>query len=138
MPDIFAVNDPDRGSEGISAFLVESSFPVFLKQLDKMGMRCSPTGDLIFHDCLVPVTNRLGPEGQGFKTVAHHTLEWERANFSFFLGVMEYNLQTCIKYAQERIQFKRPIAQFQAIRHMLAEMRVELDAARLMFTAPDG
>jgi alkylation response protein AidB-like acyl-CoA dehydrogenase len=132
---IFAVTDPDRGSEGISAFLVESSFPGFSrgKQLDKMGIRCSPTGDLILRDCLVPAANRLGPEGQGFKTVAHHTLEWERANFSFFLGVMEYNLQTCIKYARERIQFKRPIARFQAIRHMLAEMRVELDAARLMF-----
>lgn len=132
---VFAVTDPERGSQGISVFLVESFFPGFArgKKLNKMGVRSSPTSELIFSDCQVPVENRLGAEGEGFKAVAHQILEWERANFSFFLGVMEYNLRTCIKYAKERIQFKRPIAEFQAIQHMLAEMKVELDAARLMY-----
>ncbi|MGE5398408.1 MAG: acyl-CoA dehydrogenase family protein [Chitinophagales bacterium] len=132
---VFAVTDPDKGPKGISAFLIEKDFPGFKrgKKLDKMGMRSSPTGDLIFNDCLVPAANLLGAEGDGFKKIAHRTLEWERANFSFFIGVMEYNLRQSIQYARERIQFKRPISDFQAVRHMLAEMKIELDAARLMY-----
>jgi len=131
---VFVSTNPDMGPRGISVFLVESSFPGFSrgKKLNKLGVRSSPTSELIFSDCEVPAENLLGAEGEGFKIVAHQILEWERANFSFFLGVMDYNLQTCIKYARERIQFKRPIAEFQAIQHMLAEMKVELDAAKLM------
>lgn len=131
---VFAVTDPKRGSQGISAFLVESSFPGFSrgKKLNKAGMRSSPTSELIFNDCKVPLANLLGPLGGGFRSVAHYTLEWERANFSFFLGVMEYNLRICTRYAKEREQFKKPLADFQAIRHMLAEMKVYLDAARLL------
>lgn len=132
---VFAVTDPQKGSKGISAFLIEKDSPGFIrgKKLDKMGMRSSPTSELFFQDCLVPSANLLGREGEGFKTIAHRILEWERASFAFFLGVMEYNLNLCLDYAQKRRQFNRRIIDFQAVSHMLAEMKAELDAVRLMY-----
>ncbi|NPV90842.1 MAG: acyl-CoA dehydrogenase [Firmicutes bacterium] len=134
MGIVFAVTDPSRGALGISAFIFEKGFPGFSRgnKLNKMGMRSSPTGELVFEDCIVPAENLLAKEGEGFTKVAHGTLEWERCVFGYYLGLMEYNLNLCIDYVKTREQFGQPIGNFQAMRHRIAEMRTELDAARFL------
>lgn len=129
---VIAVTDPSKGSRGISAFLVEKDMPGFSsgKKLKKMGMRSSPTSELIFDNCIVPVENRLGQEGDGFNKVARGILEWERCAMGSILGVMEYNLEQCRQHVLQRVQFKQPIGNFQAVRHRMAEMRIDIEATR--------
>ena len=133
---VLAVTNKEKGpAGGISAFIVEKGFPGFSagKELDKMGNRTSPTSELFFEDCEVPVENLLGEEGRGFVDVGKETLEWERAvMLAPALGVMEANLERCRAYAQEREQFGQPIARFQAIQYKLADIKVALDASRLL------
>ncbi len=132
---VIASTNPSAKHFGISAFLVESSFPGFSvgKELNKMGNRTSPTSELIFTDCEVPEENLLGQEGSGFVQVGMTILEWERSCLlAAGVGGMEACLETCIKYAKERRQFNRPIAEFQAIQHKLADMKVSLEAAKLL------
>jgi butyryl-CoA dehydrogenase len=131
---VIAVTDKSAGHFGISAFLVESTFPGFSvgKELDKMGNRTSTTSELIFEDCEVPKENLLGPEGMGFVTVGKTILEWERSCLlAAGLGGMENTLDESIKYAKERVQFGRPIAQFQAIQEKLANMRIAIEGSRM-------
>lgn len=132
---VIARTDPDKGSAGISAFIVDKSMPGWFsgKKLDKLGVRASPTSELIFENCEVPRENLLGELGMGFKGVAFSGVNWERTILgASFLGGMEYNLSQCIKYAKERIQFGRPIAAFQAIRHKIADMAAEIEVVKLL------
>jgi len=132
---VLAATAPEKGREGISAFIVERGMPGFSvgQVLDKMGHRASPTGELIFADCEVPVENRLGAEGEGFLIIGKLILEWERGVLMApTLGLLARMLALAAGYAKERVQFGRPIAGFQAIRHKLAEMRVALEASRLL------
>lgn len=131
---VMATVDRSKGARGITAFLVEKGFKGFSvsKSLDKMGMRASPTGELVFEDCVVPAENILGEEGKGF-AVAVSTLEWERASMLPALaGIAERRLKETIAYAKERVQFGSPIAEFQAIQHKLADMKVWLEISKLM------
>lgn len=134
MGVVIAVTDPSKGSKGISAFIFEKDFPGFSrgKKLNKMGLRSSPTGELIFEDCIIPAENLLGNEGEGFSKIAHGILEWERCVFGYYLGLMEYNLSLCIDHVKQRTQFGQPIGNFQAIRHRIADMQVDIDASRFL------
>ncbi|MEW6202501.1 MAG: acyl-CoA dehydrogenase family protein [bacterium] len=132
---VIAVTDKSAGHFGISAFIVENGFPGFSvgKELNKMGNRTSTTSELIFDNCEVPAENLLGPEGYGFITVGKTILEWERSCLlAAGLGGLQAGLELCIKYAKERRQFGRPIAEFQAIQHKLVDMKIAIEASRLL------
>jgi len=129
---VYAKTDLSAGHAGISAFMVEKGTPGFSvgRQLIKMGVRTSPTSELIFEDCVIPVENLLGSEGNGF-LMAMQTVEWDRsALLAPFVGAISFLIQRCSRYAQEREQFGRPIASFQGIKHKLADMKIFLEAAR--------
>ena len=131
---LFATVDRDRGHKGVTAFLVEPSFPGFaLGKLErKMGIRGSPTVALHLSDCEVPVDNRLGEEGQGFR-VALGALDRSRpAVGAQAVGIAQAALDAATGYAKERRQFDRPIAEFQGIQFMLADMAKLVHASRLM------
>ena len=100
--------------------------------MKKMGVKASTTGELVFEDCQVPIQNILRREGDGF-LLALGTVEWDRSTLlAPALGGMEYVLDASIRYAKERVQFGRPIASFQAIQHKLADMKVSIEAMRLL------
>ena len=130
---IYARIDSAPGrQEGISAFIVEKGTQGFKvgRTLTKMGVRTSPTAELIFEDCIIPAENLLGQEGNGF-LMAMQTVEWDRsALLAPFVGAMSFLIQRCARYAQEREQFGRPIASFQAIKHKLADIKIFHEAAR--------
>jgi hypothetical protein len=131
---VMALTDKEKKAGGISAFIVEKDFPGYSvgRELKKMGVKASTTGELIFEDCPVPAQNLLGKEGDGFG-MALVTLEWDRsALMAPFLGALEYALEASIKYAKERVQFGRPIASFQAMQHKLADIKVTVEAVRLL------
>ena len=134
--DVFVVlasTDKEKRSAGITGFIVEKGFPGFSvgKEIEKMGNRSSPTSELIFEDCQVPVENMLGEENKGFMQVAMATLEWERSvMLASAVGVMEMQLEKCIEYAKQRYQFNRPISSFQAVQFMLADMKMWLETSR--------
>lgn len=131
---VFAVTDPSKGASGISAFIVEKDFPGFKvgKLEKKMGIRGSPTCELIFDNCVVPAANLLGAEGTGFKT-AMRVLDKSRPGIAAqAVGIAAGALEYATTYATQRMAFGKPIAQQQGIQFMLADMRVELEAARLL------
>jgi hypothetical protein len=128
----------DRSSEGkgkaLTAFLVERGMKgvTFSAPLKKMGLRTSPMGEVVFEDCVVPDTARLGPEGAGM-AIFNSAMEWERACiFAAHLGAMERLLEDCIRYARERRQFGQPIAKFESVAAKIADMKVAIDAARFL------
>jgi alkylation response protein AidB-like acyl-CoA dehydrogenase len=131
---VFATVDPSQRARGITAFLVEPGFSGFSvgKKERKMGIRGSPTVALHFTDCLVPVEQRLGAEGEGFK-IAMRTLDVTRpATGAMAVGIGQAALDAAVGYAKERHQFGQPIAAFQGIQFMLADMAMQVHAARLM------
>ncbi len=131
---IFATLDPVAGYKGITAFLVEKSFPGFTvgKKEDKLGIRASSTCELILEDCRVPAENVLGEPGKGYK-IAIETLNEGRIGIGAqMLGLAQGAWNCAAKYAQERKQFGKPIAEFQAVQFMLAEMATEIEATRLL------
>ncbi|MGI9952801.1 acyl-CoA dehydrogenase [Moorellaceae bacterium AZ2] len=131
---VFARTGPSKGSRGLTAFIVEKGTPGFFfgKKEDKLGIRASSTTELIFRNCLVPVENRLGEEGEGFK-IAMQTLDGGRIGIAAqALGIAQACLDASIRYAKEREQFGRPISSFQAIQWMLADMATQIEAARLL------
>jgi len=131
---VLAVTDKEKKTSGVSAFIVEKGYPGFSvgREFKKMGVKASTTGELIFEDCPVPIQNLLRKEGEGF-FIALGTVEWDRSTLMApFLGGLQYALEACVKYAKERVQFGRPIASFQAIQHKLADMKVTLEAIRLL------
>ncbi|MBI4010790.1 MAG: acyl-CoA dehydrogenase family protein [Candidatus Rokubacteria bacterium] len=131
---LFATVDPKKGAKGITAFLVEPGFPGFAvgKKERKMGIRASPTVALHLTDCEVPAENRLGQEGEGFR-IAMRTLDFTRPmTGATAVGVAQAALDAATEYAKERRQFDQPIAAFQGIQFMLADMAMQVHAARLM------
>ncbi|MDQ2872580.1 MAG: acyl-CoA dehydrogenase family protein [Candidatus Eremiobacteraeota bacterium] len=131
---VFAVTDPEKGANGISAFIVEKTFPGFKvgKKEKKMGIRGSPTVELYFENCEVPAANLLGEEGQGFK-IAMKVLDKSRPGIAAqALGIAAGALEYSIDYARERMAFGKPIAQHQGVGFMLADMQTEVEAARLL------
>ena len=134
---IFAMTNPKLGNKGISAFIVEKSFPGFStgKHEKKMGIRGSSTCDLIFEDCVVPKENLLGKEGEGFK-IAMKTLDGGRIGIAAqALGIGEGAVDEAIKYTQERVQFKRRLSQFQNTQFQLADMHTRMQAAQYLVYA---
>ena len=131
---VYAVTDPSSGKNGISAFLVErqTSGYVVDKIEDKLGLNASETAALRFENCRVPRENLLGHEGEGFR-IALETLDGGRIGIAAqALGIAQACLEASLAYSQERKQFGEPIANFQAIQWMLADMATEIDAARLL------
>jgi alkylation response protein AidB-like acyl-CoA dehydrogenase len=129
---VFAKTDPDAGGKGITAFLVEPSFPGFKvgRHEDKMGQRSTPAVEILLNDCEVPRENRLGEEGQGLK-IALSALDGGRIGIAAqALGLAQGALDESVKHAKARRAFGKSIGEFQAIQWMLADMRTEIEAAR--------
>ncbi|HEV2298735.1 MAG TPA: acyl-CoA dehydrogenase family protein [Candidatus Acidoferrales bacterium] len=129
---VFAKTNPDAGHRGITAFLVESSFPGFrvARYEDKMGLRISKSAEVAFTDCRVPAANRLGEEGQGLK-IALEALDGGRVGVAAqAVGLAQGALEAAAKYAKQRRAFGKTIGEFQAIQWMLADMQMEIEAAR--------
>ena len=131
---VFATVDVSKGYKGITAFLVEKDFPGFTvgKKEDKLGIRASSTCELILEDCRVPKENVLGEVGKGYK-IAIETLNEGRIGIGAqMLGVARGAWECAAKYAQERKQFGKAIAEFQGIQFQIAQMATEIEAARLL------
>src|SRR5689334_20077271 len=129
---VFAKTDPAAGGKGISAFLVEPSFSGFRRgrHEEKMGQHSSPSVEILLNDCVVPVENRLGEEGQGLK-IALSALDGGRIGIAAqAVGLAQGALEETIKYAKQRKAFGKSIGEFQAIQWMLADMQTEIEAAR--------
>jgi alkylation response protein AidB-like acyl-CoA dehydrogenase len=130
---IFAKTDPSKGVHGITAFFLESKgaqgFSIG-KHENKMGLRGIPNVELILDDVHVLAENRMGPEGAGFKVVMKFFDTARAIVGAKALGVAQGALDCALQYAQERVQFGKPIAEFQAIQFMLADMATEVEAAR--------
>lgn len=126
------MTDRSKGTKGISAFIVEKSFPGFSigKLENKMGIRASSTTELIMENCIVPKENLLGAEGKGFG-IAMKTLDGGRIGIAAqALGLAAGALEEAIAYMQERKQFGRPLSAFQGLQWMIADMDVKVEAAR--------
>jgi butyryl-CoA dehydrogenase/short/branched chain acyl-CoA dehydrogenase len=131
---LFANIDPAAGYRGITAFIIEKDFPGFTvgKKEDKLGIRASSTCELILEDCRVPKENVLGQVGKGYK-IAIETLNEGRIGIGAqMLGLAQGAWEAAAKYAQERKQFGKAIAEFQGIQFQLAQMATDIQAARLM------
>ncbi|TRM10801.1 acyl-CoA dehydrogenase [Lentibacillus cibarius] len=131
---VFAITDPEAKHKGISAFIVEKEMDGFTfgKKEKKLGIRSSPTTELIFDNCRVPKANLLGEEGQGFK-IAMSTLDGGRNGIAAqALGIAQGALDAAVDYAKEREQFGKPIAENQGISFKLADMATEVEASRLL------
>jgi isovaleryl-CoA dehydrogenase len=130
---VYAKTDKEKGAQGISAFIVEKDAPGFkvAQKLTKMGFRGSQTAELVFDECKIPAENLVGVEDRGVKVVMSG-LDLERAMISpICLGIAERALQLAIDYAKQRKQFGRPIADFQMVQSMIAEMYVWVESMRL-------
>lgn len=131
---VFAMTDKSQGTRGISAFIVEKSFPGFSigKKEDKLGIRASSTTELIFENCIVPKENLIGKEGKGFG-IAMKTLDGGRIGIAAqALGIAEGAYEETIKYMKERKQFGRSLSAFQGLQWMIAEMETKIEAAKLL------
>jgi alkylation response protein AidB-like acyl-CoA dehydrogenase len=131
---VIAVTDPAKGYKGHTAFIVEKGTKGFApgKREDKMGIRSSVTNELIFDECEVPVENIIGEEGKGFY-IALALLDRSRIGIGAQgVGIAQGALDEAVKYAETREQFGCPIGSFQALRHMLADMATQIEAARLL------
>ncbi|HZP32514.1 MAG TPA: acyl-CoA dehydrogenase family protein [Candidatus Acidoferrales bacterium] len=130
----FAKTDAAAGGRGVTAFLVEPSFPGFgvARYEDKMGLRSSRSAEIVFSDCEVPEENRLGEEGQGLK-IALEALDGGRVGIAAqAVGLAQGALEAATDYARQRRAFGKSIGEFQAIQFMLADMHTEIEAARLL------
>jgi alkylation response protein AidB-like acyl-CoA dehydrogenase len=131
---VFANVDRALGQKGITAFVTDMDNPGIAvgRREDKMGMRGLSTTELIFQDCFVPEENRLGAEGQGLR-IALGALDVSRVTVGAeAVGISRAAYEAALKYARERQQFRQPIASFQAVQWMLADMATQIDAARLL------
>jgi len=129
---VYAKTDPEGASRGVTAFLIEKDFKGFrcAQKLDKMGMRGSDTGELVFEDCEVPEENVMGPENGG-AGVLMSGLDYERAVLAAGpLGIMQACLDSVLPYVRERKQFGKPIGTFQLMQGKVADMYVALNSAR--------
>jgi isovaleryl-CoA dehydrogenase len=129
---VYAKTSPDKGAKGISAFIVEKEFPGFevAQKLDKMGFRGSPTAELVFDDCEVPLDNRIGEEDSGVAVVMSG-LDLERAMVApIGVGMAQRALDLSLEYATQRRQFDAPIGSFQMVQSKLADMYIRIETAR--------
>ncbi len=134
MALIFATVDPDKGRWAITTFLVDKDTPGYSvsRQLDKMGLRTSPMGEIVLQDCFVPESCRLGQEGNG-ASIFNSSMEWERSCIlAAHVGAMERQVEECVEYARTRKQFGAPIGKFQSVSNRIADMKVRLETARLL------
>jgi alkylation response protein AidB-like acyl-CoA dehydrogenase len=134
---VIALTDPTRGSRGASAFIVEKGTPGFTfgKKEKKMGIRCSATRELVFHNCRIPKENLLGKEGMGF-IITMKTLDSSRPGVgALAVGLAQGALEAAVAYARTRVQFGHPVSAIQAVQHLLANMAMELEAARALVYA---
>ena len=134
---IVAMTDPSKGPRGASIFMVEDGDPGFSygKKEDKMGIRASATRELIMKDCRIPKDRLVGRKGTGFITVMR-TLDISRPGIaSLGVGLGQAALDEAVVYAKQRVQFGKPIISFQAVQHMLADMAIQLEAARALVYA---
>ena len=131
---VFAMTDKSKGTKGISAFIVESSFPGFSvgKHEEKMGLHGSPTAEIVFTDMIVPKENMLGREGKGFN-IAMQTLDGGRIGIAAqSLGIAEGALEEAKAYTKGRVQFGKPISKFQNTQFTFADMELGCEAGRLL------
>lgn len=131
---VFANIDPAKGYKGITAFIVEKDFPGFKvgKKEDKLGIRASSTCELLFENCEVPAANVLGEVGKGYK-IAIETLNEGRIGIGAqMVGIAQGAYEAALGYVKGREQFGKALAQFQGVQFQIAEMRTELEAARLL------
>lgn len=131
---VFAMTDKEQGTRGITAFILERDMPGFTmgKPENKMGLRASSTCELVFDNVRVPVENRLGAEGKGFK-IAMATLDGGRIGVGAqAVGIAQGAIDEAVKFTKERIQFGRRISQFQNTQFTLADMQTRTDAARML------
>ncbi len=131
---VFVTIDPALGKWGVTAFLVDRSSPGYTagETVEKMGLRTIPMGEITFTDCFVPEENRLGPEGAGV-SISNHSLEFERCSIlAGQVGAMQRQLETAVAYAKARKQFGQPIGKFQSVSNRIAEMKLRLEASRLL------
>lgn len=131
---VFANTRKTGGIRGLTAFIIRKGTPGFTvgKAENKMGIRSSNTTELIFQDCFVPAEDRLGREGQGFR-IAMNTLDAARPLVgAVSVGIAEAAFRACSEYAKVRVQFGKPIASFEMVQSMIADMAIEIEAARLM------
>jgi butyryl-CoA dehydrogenase len=129
---VFAKTDPSAGAKGVTAFLVEPTFPGFrvARFEDKMGLHLSKSAELSLSDCRVPAENRIGEEGQGLK-IAFEALDGGRVGIAAqSVGLAQAAFEAAVKYAKQRGAFGKTIGEFQAIQWMLADMQTEIEAAR--------
>lgn len=131
---VFATTNPKRGWAGVTGFLIDRNTPGLevSRPLDKLGLKTSPTGELVLEGCEVPESAMLGRPGQG-TAIFNTEMEWERSClFASHLGAMERQLETCLEYVRDRKQFGKPIGSFQAVAHKLADMKVRIELGELM------
>ncbi len=130
---VFAKTDPGAGHRGISCFLVEAGWGVKIAKLEhKMGLRASPTGEVVFEDVRVPAANRIGEEGDGFR-IAMHTLDRSRPTIGAqAVGIAQGAIDYAAGYMRERKAFGKPIADLQGLRFMIADMAMRTEAARTL------
>jgi alkylation response protein AidB-like acyl-CoA dehydrogenase len=131
---VFAMTEPEKKQRGITAFLVEAQHPGFIrgKKEPKLGIRASATSEIVFEDCRVPLKNRLGSEGEGFK-IAMTILDAGRIGIGAqALGISEAAYQASLEYASQREAFGQRIGEFQGVSFKLADMKTRIEAARLL------
>jgi butyryl-CoA dehydrogenase len=131
---VYANTQPEKGEKGITALIIEKNTRGFLvgKEEKKLGIRASACAELSFSDCEVPIENRIGNEGEGYK-VALSTLDGGRVGIAAqALGIAQGAFEAALAYSEQRPAFGHPIAEFQAIQFMLADMSTEIEAARLL------
>jgi alkylation response protein AidB-like acyl-CoA dehydrogenase len=131
---VFMMTDPEKKQKGITAFIVPADTPGYSrgKKEPKLGIRASATSEILFEDCRIPVENRLGQEGEGFK-IAMTVLDVGRIGIGAqALGIAEASYEASLQYAREREAFGQPIGQFQGIGFKLADMKTRIEAARLL------
>jgi len=128
----YATVNPALGAMGITGFIIERDTPglSISRKLDKMGLRTSPMAEVLFDDCRISVTQRLGREGRGV-TVFECSMEWERGCIlASCLGVMQRQLKECLDHARARKQFGKSIGKFQSVANRLVDMKVRIDTCR--------
>lgn len=131
---LFATTDPTKGRWGISAFLVDTDTPgcELGPVREKMGLRTVPMGDILFEDCRIPDSRRLGPEGSG-ASISSGALAVERCFIlSTQIGAMERQLEQAVRHARTRHQFGQPIGKFQSVSNRIADMKLKLETSRLL------
>jgi alkylation response protein AidB-like acyl-CoA dehydrogenase len=134
---VIALTDKERGPRGASAFLVDKGAPGFSfgRKEKKLGIRASATRELVFEDCFVPKDNMLGREGMGF-ILTMKLLDYSRPGLGAqAMGLAQGALEAAVDYAKTRVQFGHPIIALQAVQHMLADMAIEVEAARALVYA---